>query len=251
MNESVPILAVPILNRGDLLLRLFKSIDYPVDKLLVIRNEESRDKEITAACEWVTNECPLVKSVSISSHVNAGVGGSWNEVPRLLSAPWYMIVGNDIQFTTGDMKKMADAAWEGHHEYSFFFGNHGHSLYVWTQRGIDIIGTYDENIFPCYTEDCEIMWRRHVLEEKYLDVAGVSAIHGEMVNGVRHGSSTIRSNPEFNRKNSVSHQRNMAYYFRKWGGITGQEKFTHPFNDPSWPVSMWKFDPKWREGQQW
>ncbi len=43
----IPILAIPVLNRGDLLLRCIRSIDYPVGKLVIVNNGDENSSRLT------------------------------------------------------------------------------------------------------------------------------------------------------------------------------------------------------------
>ena len=44
---SVPVLGLPIINRPDLMFRMLRSVDFPVDTLLIVHN---RDQVLTPKC---------------------------------------------------------------------------------------------------------------------------------------------------------------------------------------------------------
>jgi len=246
--KPIPVLGIPHLVRPDLLLRCVKSIDYPVDKLVVTQNGKDEDfpqdlKQHTPAC---------VKEFIHIKHPNAGVAGSWNEVIMLCPAEWWLLSNQDIQFAPGDLEKMANAAWENHERVSILCAkDFGHALFVHTKRGVTMLGLYDHSFYPAYLEDCEMMWRLGCMGEAWIDVPGIKATHGEDVNGVMHGSRTINSSDKLAAENSRTHGNGYSYYAEKTGGMPGQEKFKHPFNNQNLPFNCLAFDPVRRAMNQW
>lgn len=247
--NSIPVLGIPHLNRPDLLVRCIESIDYPVDHLVIVQNgpdSQFPERLGTMAAAHGVKKCTHIK------HPNAGVAGSWNEILRLFCAPWHMICGQDMKFAAGDLARMANTAWSGHKEYSMFFGSHGYSMFIITRRGVDRVGLFDECLFwPAYLEDTDHFRRLHLVREKYMDVPGVSSVHGEMIGGQMHGSRTINSDKVMQRENMRTHGNGFRKYVLKWGGMPGKEEFDCPFNNPNLPMDYMHFDPSFREEQQW
>jgi glycosyltransferase involved in cell wall biosynthesis len=245
--KPIPVLGIPHYNRPDLLDRCVASIDYPVDKLVIVQNGKNSDfpHDLLWAHKNVAKEIIHIK------HPNAGVAGSWNEIIMLFPSPWWMLVNNDIQFTPGDLEKMAGASWEGHEKYAALFGNHGHSFFAVTKRGIRNVGVYDPNLRPAYFEDNDWMWRCKCVGETTIDVPGVNAIHGEQVRGHMEGSRTINASPQLANENARTFDNNYRYYVAKTGGPPGQEKFLHPFNNPELRWNYLSYDPDICERQQW
>jgi GT2 family glycosyltransferase len=261
--KPIPVLGIPHYNRPDLLARCVGSIDYPVDKLVIIVNgSEDPMAEITSAL-FKKNKT-FIKEPIIIRHPNAGVAGSWNEVIKLFPAPFWMLANNDIQFAPGDLEKMAQAAWLNSHEaaqqrrptdvapMAMLYGNHGASWFVITRHGVQSVGLYDENFYPAYLEDCDWSRRAVLAGARMLNVEGLKAIHGTATDAADQtkGSCTIHSDPRLAEANMRTHGRNFEYYRAKWGGINGEEKFKTPFHDPNWPLWAWKFEPGMRERQQ-
>jgi hypothetical protein len=50
---------------------------------------------------------------------------------------------------------------------------------------------------------------------------------------MHEGSASIGRDPIVAASNALSHERNLQYYRRKWGGDAGQERYQHPFHDPN------------------
>lgn len=241
----IPILGIPILNRWDLLLRCVRSIDYPVNALMVIQNgsdDPDAMRELLAILQTVP--------VNHFHHVrtpNLGCGSSWNHVMLSVPASWWMFAGNDIRFLPGSLEKMARAADLFQHSHAAIFGNHGHSWFIQTKLGTRKVGLYDPNIFPAYLEDCDWMYRRQLTGIPYMDVDGAIAEHGQ---GHITGSATIYSDPRMRMENDRTHGNNHQYYRRKWGGPNGAEVFKTPF-DSGAPINSITFDPELRDENVW
>ena len=237
--KSIPVLGIPILNRADLLRRCIDSIDYPVDQLVIINN--GREQDVKQYLEELADSRPNI--LIYTPPENLGVAGSWNWIMRNCDARWWLHVGNDIQFTAGDLSKICDYV-ESHPEEVVNPANWGHSLFAVKPHCLEVAGDFDSNFFPAYLEDSDHMWRIHLAGAKWSDVPDVHAIHGE---APTWGSHTIYSNERYLKMNGLTHNNLFLYYRKKWGGNPGQEKFTHPFNDPSWPIQQWELDQELRK----
>jgi hypothetical protein len=225
--DMIPVLACPVLNRADLFLRMIRSIDYPVEKLVVINNGD--DPGIAAAIEQLTMEGEVALEVT-HPVCNIGVAASWNFVMRNYpDALYWLFIGNDIQLTKGDLKKM-DHFIRSHTEYATVPANWGHSLFAVTKVGLDVVGYFDENFYPAYCEDQDWMYRLKLAGVDWADCPDVHAVHGEPP---LWGSSTVWSDPKLTAKCAITQKNNHMFYEQKWGGPPGKEVFITPFNDPS------------------
>jgi hypothetical protein len=242
---SVPVLCIPHLNRHDLLHRCIASIDYPVDMLLLVQNGRDEETQI----EQVLS---LLQSVPVGhfTHIrgpNLGCAASWNYAMIAFPAsPWWMFVGNDVQFTPGAMQTMAETAEANHLDVAAIFANVGHSCFIQTRRGTEKVGLFDFNIHPAYTEDSDWMWRMIQSGERHLDTAA-RVVHGAP--GMP-GSSTIYSDVKLRDQNERSHSNNFAYYIRKHGGMPGQEVYKSPFNMGG-SVADLRYEPETRARNIW
>lgn len=232
----IPVLAIPLYNRRDLLLRCVASIDFPVGHLVITQNGGE---------DGTVQPPPCVKNWTLIRHPNAGVAASWNEAVTMFPGDYWLLVNNDIEFAPGDLAKF-------HHDMSndptlgCLYGNHGASWWGVTQMGIERVGLFDENFFPAYLEDCDWSYRADLLGAKRASVNDCMAKHGD---ARATGSCTIMSDPQLRRKNGITHGGNFRYYRKKWGGNNGEETFKTPFNEPNWPVWAWKFEPQFRKEQ--
>ena len=223
---TIPVLGIPVLNRADLLLRCIRSIDYPVGNIVIINN--GTDPGVAQAIEQLFGELDNLDIIKPS--YNLGVATSWNLIIReYCEHSYWLLVGNDIQFSRGDLGKM-DRFIQEHPEYATIPANWGHSLFAVTRDGLKGVGYFDENIWPAYSEDQDWMYRLKLAGLPWGDCPDIHAVHGEPP---LWGSSTVWSDPVLNKRCAITQQNNHEYYAQKWGGAPGEEKFTTPFGDPS------------------
>ncbi len=200
----IPVLGVPVLNRGDLAARMMSSVDVPVDEALVILNGKSEQ----------TREQLAGRDVSfIEPGFNLGVAASWNFIIRARpAANWWLIVNADITFGDGDLERLADAMDKPGPRVAclYEFGAFGINA-----ETVDTVGWFDENFHPIYFEDNDYRRRCHL--------AGVPVVN--LISRTRHdNSATIASG--YARHNDRTFPRNGDYYAAKWGGPPGQETRT-------------------------
>lgn len=234
-------LGIPVLNRPDFLLRCVTSVDHPIENLVIINNSGGKDTQVGVACAQIeARELPnaaLFDTIKIETKKNLGCGPSWNYIFKNSPGPW-LIAGSDIMFMPGSLA-LLDDVFEKNPDVGMVFGDE-YNVFLMTQKALDGIGYLDENFYPAYYEDCD-HWRRAVLSDVPLvGVPGFKHVHGE-VGDPHGGSSTVRSNPDLNRKNSITTRNNHEYYIRKWGGSPSAEKYKTPFNKEV-PVSFWEID---------
>lgn len=200
----IPVLGVPVLNRGDLAERMLGSVDLGVAETLVILNGNADETRSHLKGHQVT---------FIDPGFNLGVAASWNFVVRARpAAPWWLIVNADIQFGAGDLECLADAMQKPGPRVAclYEFGAFGINA-----ETVDTVGWFDENFHPIYFEDNDYRRRCHL--------AGVPVVN--LISRTRHdNSATIASG--YARHNDRTFPRNGDYYAAKWGGPPGQETRT-------------------------
>ena len=261
--KPIPVLGIPHLNQRDLLLRCIRSIDYPVEMLVIVDNGRYELSD-SVLIQTAAGANAAIRCLCHIWHPNAGVAGSWNEVIKLFPADYWMLANDDIQFTPGDLEKMVKAAEDSNIQHStlniehripngagMVYGNHGASWFAITRPGVEAVGLFDENLWPAYLEDCDWGYRADLAGIRRVTVPDCHAIHGTATDGAdgTKGSRTVNSDPRLAEANMRTHGRNFEYYRAKWGGNNGEEKFQTPFNDPHWPIAYWRFDPLLRAKQ--
>lgn len=239
---AIRTLGIPVLNRGDLLLRCVRSVDHPVGTLFLINN--GQDAGVARALEQIqARDIPnaaMFSEVRVEKYRNLGCARSWNHVIRTSAGAW-LISGNDIQFTPGDVGRVA-AALAANPDASIVCAM-GYAVFAFTEVGLKKVGLFDENFYPAYYEDNDHFRRVALTGAKAVGVPDFKAVHGEPPHW---GSHTINSDPVLQRKNVTTFENLKAYYVRKWGGLPGQERFATPFGRKV-PLDFWEFDPALRQ----
>ena len=206
MGAVIPVLGLPVLNRGDLAERMLGSVDIPVDETLVILNGNPDETRAYLRGRNVTFVDPAC---------NLGVAGSWNFIIRARpAAAWWLIVNADIEFGAGDLERLAEAMDTDAPLVAclFEFGAFGINA-----AAVDEVGWFDENFHPIYFEDND--YRRRC------QVAGVEV--RKLISRTRHdNSSTIASG--YSSHNDRTFPLNAAYYRTKWGGPPNHEAVSAP-----------------------
>lgn len=235
----ISVLGVPILNRGDLLLDLVNSIDYPVEKLAIVRNGNTPD--VIEAVEKIQSGInPNVKSVYVSIPFrNLGVAPSWNHIIKSFpEASFILIPGNDVKFSPGDLMKIYNFHSS---DQEAFISAMGFACFGITPYIIDKVGLFDENIYPAYYEDNDYSHRLKLAGVSELQVPDIRPIHQE-------GSQTIRSDAFYNDANGQTFTKNMKYYSEKWGPDAPSNHdydamYKNPFNDLTKDCAYWRYNP--------
>jgi GT2 family glycosyltransferase len=238
---TIKTLGIACLNRGDHLMRCVLSVDYPIENLFLINNGKDLGVAETVAkilARTIPNE-KLFEDIKIESHNNLGCGPSWNRIIRTSPGDW-LICGNDIQFGAGGVKKIVEA--HALHQDASLICASGYNVFVLTEAGLSNAGLFDENFYPAYFEDCDHFRRIALSGAKAVNVPGFECVHGE---APYWGSSTIKSDPELDRKNGITFGNLQRYYVMKWGGAPGRETFQRPFNRDI-PLDHWEMDPEFR-----
>lgn len=235
----IPLIGVPVINRGDLLLDLVFSIDYPVAKLAIVQN--GHEPDVIEAIEKIKTGAlnPNIKSVYVSTPFrNLGVSPSWNHIiTSFPEVPYVLIPSADIKFGKGDLEKVVET---NSICPDAFLSLDGFACFVIPQSVVEKVGLFDENIYPCYYEDNDYHRRMKLANINFLTLEKLSIVH-------QGGSQTIMSNPFFNSANGRSFGMNADYYFDKWGRTTPvhdyDSMYQHPFNDTTRQPYDWKYSP--------
>lgn len=238
----VKTLGIPVLNRGDLLMRCVTSVDAPIDNLFIINNGE--DRSVAEAVAKIKakdfKNANMFSDIRIEKFKNLGCARSWNHMIRTSPGAW-LISGNDIQFSPGDIQRIKNTL-AANQDASILCAI-GYAVYCFTEVGVRHVGMFDENFYPAYYEDNDHFRRVFLTKAKAVGVDGFKGIHGEAPNW---GSCTVNSDPTLQRKNGITFVNLREYYEKKWGGEPGKETFGTPYNK-NVPFDFWEIDPVLRE----
>lgn len=195
-------LIVPVLNRYDLLNRMIESIDYPLERLLIIDNGyERRTDDLGPVCEN-----PNVQQMDVLNMAhNLGIAPSWNlGVKNYPFEDVFYFGSNDCKFSRGVLEKLERESapdkvvicerWPHWQLFSV-----GHEVF-------EKCGLFDESIFPMNFEDDEFEWRVTSLGFQ---------IHKVELPMIHEGHMTFRSDEHYAKRNQVTYEANRQYFEKK------------------------------------
>ena len=221
---SVPVYGFPILNKPHLMKTMLNSFDHDVDRLYIVDNGGILDGDDVS---WFR-----ANNVHIADPgFNMGVGGSWNFIIRAnIQADWWLLGCVDMTIESGVVAKVVEDMEEHRHEPHMArvvmgnessWGNH-FGLFALNHQAIDMLGWFDENIYPIYFEDNDYMERmKRAKEHGFSDTL--------IPSNTQHGGNASWNDIPHN---AVGNKRtwgiNGPYYDSKWGD--GDGPYEYPFD---------------------
>ena len=192
----LPNLIVPVLNRYDLLRRMFQSIHYPIRDLIIIDNGGEFYDVLHS--EFVEN----VRVLNLPS--NLGVAASWNLGIKLFPHDdrWFF-ASNDMVYLPGALESLSEARRDEITLSDMFPFWHTFSV---GEEVVRRVGLFDEALYPAYFEDNDYQ-RRAVHKNVHIRSVSIPTQH--------ENSSTIGADRGLREKNAVSFQNNAIYYNNK------------------------------------
>ena len=154
----IPVLGFATLNKFDLAERLLRSIDYPVQHLVIVDNSGLQ--------EWEPVKPALVEKMWVL-RVPYGLGlvGAWNLVVKSTPyEPYWVLVNDDAWFAPGSLETIAREV--NTNALNFVDIVPAWSCVVFGEGMVDKVGLYDERFYPLYFDDNDL--------ERRVDQAGVS-----------------------------------------------------------------------------
>lgn len=245
MTKPIEMIGTMVLNGADDLLTQFFNIDYPIKRYFILDNSQGNLEVLDAIDEigYPKSHNKYVEEVKVVHNVkNVGFSGSINQIIRQnTDCPYWCILSNDWLPWPGQLMKLAKRLENPFVGILCDETQNGYSSMVFTPELLYEVGYLDENFFPAYYEDNDHRYRMKLagLEWEYLPLVYTHRV-----------SSTLKSSPEFQKKNQMTFAENGRYYIEKWGGLPGQEKYETPFN-MDLPIDYWLYDPVRNERQRW
>jgi GT2 family glycosyltransferase len=153
----IPVLGFATLNKFDLAERLLRSIDYPVQHLVIVDNSGLQ--------EWEPVKPALVEKMWVL-RVPYGLGlvGAWNLVVKSTPyEPYWVLVNDDAWFAPGSLETIAREV--NTNALNFVDIVPAWSCVVFGEGMVEEVGLYDERFYPLYFDDNDL--------ERRVDQAGV------------------------------------------------------------------------------
>lgn len=204
----IPVLGIPILNRPNLLQRVFDTIDEPIGRLFIVDNGGIVKG---TKLRWPHD----VQSYHIADPgYNMGVAASWNHIIKAnMNEPYWIIGCNDVKLSPGSLRALRENI-EGRTGPALSrmqmnnedWGNH-FGVFAINAAAVEKVGWFDENLHPIYFEDTDWMRRAERLGVEMPLVASKTHHDG---NGSWKGDQTLAT------QNKESWDGNVQYFDNKW-----------------------------------
>eukprot|EP00667_Euglena_gracilis_P013788 EG_transcript_14245 len=230
----IPVLGVPAFLNTGLLVRLLDSIDYPVDKVVLVHN--GNHKALASLMDELRAKHP--EYVILRHPENLGCAGSWNAIIDVNpQAPYYVITNDDILFRPGMLRTFAAAARQQVERVARGESNRVvvfpavenvpiaravWSCYALLRHAVARVGKFDANLWPAYHEDYDYavrlsragLWHMQVLEAKIFH--GVKGTR--MMGGLKRAVIHQKKDPavQLYKQQQDRHRRGAPYYALKW-----------------------------------
>ena len=240
---SIPVLICPCISRFDMLERMLRSIDHPVDKIVIIDN--------SCANYVVPEDLRHLPVEYIRPIINIGYGGGINDgISQTPHAPWWIFCNADVFFGPGALAKVDEAMVET--EEPLFVASQTVNPFAFAALNrplVEKVGLFDEwTFFPAYFEDNDYGRRMH-LNGIGLTYVPAAVYHGD-AEGPEHGSVTIRSDGRYRNANNRTFVENASRYRDKWGGHVNNETLSTPWGFDV-PLTYLEIDLRGRARRSW
>jgi len=243
MSKPIEMIGTMVLKGADDLINQFDCIDYPVKRYFILDNSQGDPDVLNAIIGIKNTPSKYVDEIKVVHNVtNVGFSGSINQIIKQnTDCPYWCILSVDWHPKPGQLKKLGKRLEDPFVGILCDETQNGYSSMVFTPELLYVVGYLDENFFPAYYEDNDHRYRMKLagFEWEYLPLVYTHRV-----------SSTLKSSPEFQKKNQMTFAENGRYYIEKWGGLPGQEKYETPFN-MDLPIDYWLYDPVRNERQRW
>lgn len=242
---AIELLATAVVSGDDDLWRHYTSVDYPVERYVIVNNSEGRFPDVEHTFGAILNgqNDNIQEVVIINNRLNAGFGGAVNQIIKQnFDCNYWFITNDDWHVAPGELSRLAERLEED------FIGllcdgtdANGYSAFVMSSDLVSKVGLMDENFYPAYCEDNDHRYR--------MKLAGLTWEKFPL-KASHNVSSTLHSTRQFEERNQFTFRRNVEYYIEKWGGDRGQEKYTSPFGSNA-PLDYWPYRPDRIYEQTW
>lgn len=194
--RMIPVLGFATLSKFDMAQRLIDSIDYPVDKLVVVDNSGLKS--------WIPEPNDYINEVwTIRLPHGLGANGAWNLIIKSTPfAPYWVLPNDDSWFEPGALQKIAEQV--DTKAFNFVNVEPKWSCVVPGEGAILTAGLWDEAFHPIYYDDDEYEWRMNMLGVQFNTID--AKVH-------HNNSSTLKSG--YQDKNNKSFAANRSLFTNK------------------------------------
>lgn len=241
--KKIPLLGTQTLNSLSNLKKLIQSIDYPVEIMSIIVNNENFEilVDIKKFCDSEIN--PLIEKYDISWHpTNLGCSSSWNyHFKQYPYADFFIKPDDDIEFAKGDLKRIVETLDNGF-GLVFYSDKTKYACFGITKETLKQVGMFDENIYPaCYEDD------DYEVRSKLIGINQI-CLH-QISSHISSGSSrNLKDKEGEHKKLQTFLKKNEEYFFKKWGNRY-PDNYENPFNNKCNSIKDITYDFDYRESK--
>ena len=189
----VPVVIIPVLNRYDLLERCLDSLDFPVDKIIIIDNGGKIEED----CLVMPRHSRHNKTYILDMPSNLGVATSWNLGIKMTPfASGWILLNSDAWFMPNKLEQF----WEQCYPNEIHLSGSPEWACAWIgSEVVKDVGLFCEAFHPAYFEDNDYE-RRAVRLGKNIRKSQDIIVHDN--------SSTLLSDVAYQAKNSATFNSN-------------------------------------------
>jgi GT2 family glycosyltransferase len=192
----IPVLGFATLSKFDLAQRLLDSIDYPIEKVVIVDNSGKRS--------WIPESNEFVQDLWVIRLPHGlGANGAWNLIIKSTPfAPYWVIPNDDCWFEPGALKTIAEQVDKT--KFNFVDVNPKWSCVIPTEGSVEKAGLWDEAFHPIYFDDNDYEWRMDMLGVGFHNIPAM--VHHD-------NSSTLYSG--FQHQNQITFSKNQKLLQKK------------------------------------
>ncbi len=193
----IPVVIIPVLNRYDLLERCIDSLDYPVEKIIIIDNGGGIERD----CLMMPRNSRHGKTYIYDMPSNLGVATSWNFGIKMTPfASGWILLNSDAWFEPDALERF----WNGCFYDQIHLGGTPPWACAWIGREVvKDVGLFCEAFHPAYFEDND--YERRAVRLGTTITKSEATIH-------HFNSSTLLSDVSYQVKNGVSYRANLELF---------------------------------------
>lgn len=228
-------IALPALT-ADIAMRCLKSIDKKYwSQILLVDNTPNGFFSLD------NPDHPVLSGVRIinGTGTNIGLPASWNEcIKRTVEARYgydYLVFLSASEIFEYGMRDLMEHIKNTQAHTGYRTDRPAWHCVVLSCRTLNAVGYFDENFWPAYQEDTDYIYRMKLAglhdrrdELNQMPMVPIAARTTGISLSIKEGGI------------EVDHEAHKQYYIEKWGGWDGEEKFIHPYNDPTKSLKYWR-----------